>query len=584
MKLRTSPRILRFGAFEVDLRAGELRKQGLKIKLQEQPFQVLVLLIERPGEVVTREEMQKRLWPADTFVDFDHGLNKAINKIREALGDSADRPHFIETLARRGYRFIAAGDSEEKSAAGEPQLEKPIRSIAVMPFSNMGNDPEMQYLCDGMTESIINSLAQLSEVRVMARSTVFCYKARETDPRAVGRDLNVQAVLVGRIVLRGDVLTLGTELVDVRNRWLLWGEHYQRKLSDVLEVQEEIAEVISEKLRLRLTGEEKKRVSKRYTTSGEAYQDYLKGRYHCNKMTREDLAKGIGFFEAAIRKDPNYALAYVGLADAYGLFGFFGAHPPRTVIPRARELAAIALNLDENLAEAHATLGGILKAYDWNWQAAEEEYKRAMELNPNYATAHRLYAGFLAALGRSEEAMKAFHRAQELDPLSVVINMEGAWNLYMAREFEQSVEQSAKTLEIEPHFAPAHFTLGLAYEQMGEYKDAIQALEKTRDGSQGNPATLAGLGHAFAVAGQPGAALKILKELKEISKRTYVSPYALAIVYAGLCDHDRGFESLERAFRERDVWLVWLKREPRFDCLRSDTRFEDLLRRIGFPG
>ncbi len=578
------PRIVRFGVFEVDLRAGELRKHGLRIKLQEQPFQVLAMLLERAGEIVTREEMQKKLWPSDTFVDFDHGLNKAINKIREALGDSADSPRYIETLARRGYRFIAGGGPVVSPSANELPPVNTIRSLAVMPFVNAGNDPELEYLCDGITEGIINSLAQLPEVRVMARCTVFSYKGREIDPRAVGRELNVQAVLVGRIVVRGDVLTIGTELVDVKDGWLLWGEQSQRGLSDLLEIQEEIAETISEKLRLRVTGESKKRLSKRYTSDSGAYQDYLKGRYHCNKMAQKDVIAGIGFFEAAIRKDPNYALAYVGLADAYGLLGYFGAHPPRTVIPRTKELAAIALSIDEDLAEGHATLGNILKDYDWNWQAAEEEYKRALELNPNYAAAHRLYAGFLAALGRKEESTKEFRQAQELDPLSVVINNEGAWNSYMAREFEQSIEQSIKTLEIEPHFAPAQFTFGLACEQLGRYDEAIQALKKARDGSQGNPATLAGLGHAFAAARKPKEALKILSELTEMSKGSYVSAYGLGIVYAGLGNQDKGTESLDKAFRERDVWLVWLKTEPRFDGLRSDARFQEILKRIGFPG
>lgn len=578
------PRIVRFGVFEVDLRAGELRKHGLRIKLQEQPFRVLALLLERAGEIVTREELQKKLWPSDTFVDFDHGLNKAINKIREALGDSADRPRYIETLARRGYRFIAGSGLVLNPSANEIPLAHTIRSLAVMPFANAGNDPELEYLCDGITEGIINSLGQLPAIRVMARCTVFSYKGREIDPRAVGRELSVQAVLVGRIVVRGDVLTIGAELVDVKDGWLLWGEQSQRRLSDLLEVQDEIAETISEKLRLHVAGETKKHLPKRYTSDSGAYLDYLKGRYHCNKMAHHDVIAGIGFFEAAIRKDPNYALAYVGLADAYGLLGFFGAHPPRTVIPRTKELAAIALSIDEGLAEGHATLGNILKDYDWNWQAAEEEYKRALELNPNYAAAHRFYAGFLAAMGRSQESTKEFRQAQELDPLSVVINNEGAWNSYMAHEFEQSVEQSIRTLEIEPHFAAAHFTLGLACEQLGRYDEAIQALKKARDSSLGNPATLAGLGHAFAVGGQLKEALKVLGELKELSKRSYVSSYGLGIVYAGLCDHDRGCESLDKAFRERDVWLVWLKTEPRFDGLRSDVRFQEISKRIGFHG
>lgn len=572
--------VARFGVFEADLRTRELRKRGLRLKLEEKPFQILELLLERAGELVTREALREKLWP-DTFVGFDRSLNTAINKLRQVLGDLAVNPRFVETRPRRGYRFIAPVEMPGAGMRSSPQPSEAIDSIAVLPFQNAGGDPEMEYLSDGLTESLIHSLSQLPEVRVMARSTVFRYKGREVDPQTVGRDLNIRVVLTGKVVRRNGTLIIGTELVDVDNGWRLWGEQYNRKLSDIIVVQEEIAKEISEKLRLRLTGGGKKRLGKRYTENTDAYRDYLKGRYYWNKMTEEGLKKSIGYFEQAIQKDPNYALAYAGLADSHSLFGFFSLLPPKEVMPRAKEAALKALAIDDGLAEAHASLAGIKKVYDWDWLAAEREYQRALELNPNYATAHHWYADYLSAVGRSQEALAEIQRAQELDPLSLVISMEVAWNLYMAREYDRAVEQSLKTLEMESDFSPAHYTLGLAYEQVARYEEAIAALQEARNTSGGNPVSLAALGHAYATAGRRREAMKTLNELRKISERSYVSPYWSAILYAGLGENAPAFEWLEKAYEERDVWLVWLKAEPRFDSLRSDPQFEDLLRRVG---
>jgi len=441
----------------------------------------------------------------------------------------------------------------------------------------------MEYLSDGITESLINSLSQVPGIRVMARCTMFRYKGRATDPQSVGRDLGARALLVGEVARRTNALVIGTELVEVENGWRLWGEQYSRKLSDLLTVEQEISREITEKLRLRLTQEDKKRLARRPTASPEAYQDYLKGRFYWNKTTEESLRKAIAYFERAIEKVPFYALAYTGLSDVYCLFGYFNLVSPRELLPKAKQAAIRALEIDEGLAEAHASLAGIMKSYDWDWQGAEREYQRALELNPNYAEAHRWHADFLSAIGRSQEALRENRKAQELDPLSLVISMEGAWNLYMARDYPAAEQQALKTLEMEPNFAPAHFALALAYEQMGKRKDAIAAFERTQSSSGRNPATLAGLGHALGGAGRKTAPRAVLKELHAISKRCYVSPYCFALVHAGLGEKDQAFEWLEKAVEDHDVWLVWLKTEPRFDNLRSNPRFQSLLGRVGLP-
>ncbi len=442
------PRAVRFGVFEFDLRSGELHKQGRRIRLEGQPVQVLIKLLERPGELIAREELQKELWPSDTFVNFEQSLNAAVKRLRQALGDSPANPRFVETLARRGYRFIApvSGLAESTSLPASPATT--VRSLAVLPFGNTDGDPETEYLADGITESIINQLSHLPIMRVMSRSTVFRYKDKSLDPRAVGRKLNVDAVLLGRVLQRGDALLVVAELVDVQNGWQLWGEQYNRRMADILAVEEEMAREISEKLRLRLTGEDRSRLAKRYTQSSEAYQDYLRGRYHWNRLSEEGLKKGIEYFERAIHRDPNYALAYAGLADSYGLLGFFGLASAAAVMPKAKEAARRAIEIDDGLAEAHASLAGIFKIYDWDWAASEREYKRAIELDPNYATAHRMYAAFLAAVGRADEAMRESRLALQLDPFSLVISMEIAWNCYMARDYRRAAEEALRTIEL----------------------------------------------------------------------------------------------------------------------------------------
>jgi TolB-like protein len=355
--------VIRFSVFEADLRAGELRRNGSKVKLQEQPFQILAMLLERPGEIVTREELRARLWSANTFVDFDHGLNSAIRRLRDALGDSAENPGFVETLGRRGYRFIAP----VASRVLQERQHEPIESVAVLPFANRSADPNTDYLSDGITESLINNLSQISTLRVMARSTVFRYKGKDADPRKAGRDLQVRAVLSGRLLKHGSSLIIQAELMDVATGSQLWGGQYNRQAEDVFLLQDDLSREISEKLRLRLTGDEKQRLTKRYTEDAEAYRLYLKGRYHWNKRNPEGLQKAVDYFQQALNRDPAYPLAYAGLADTYAYLSFFLVVPPRQAMPKAKTAAVRALEIDDHLAEAHVSLGYVSFTYDGDW-------------------------------------------------------------------------------------------------------------------------------------------------------------------------------------------------------------------------
>lgn len=575
------PRSVRFGLFEFDLRSGELRKQGRRIRLEGQPVHVLIKLLEYPGELISREDLRKELWPADTFVNFEQSLNAAVKRLRQALGDVPANPRFIETLARRGYRFIAPVSIPSMSSDAAAPPPRAIESLAVLPFGNTDSDPETEYLADGITESIINHVSRVADVRVMARSTVFRYKDKALDPRALGRKLNVDAILLGRVQQRGDALLVGAELVDVQNGWQLWGEQYNRKLVDIFSVEEEISGEISEKLHRRLSGEDRSRLAKRYTRSTEAYQDYLKGRYQLNRLTEDALKKGIEYFERAIHRDRDYALAYTGLADAFGLLGFMGLAPAAEVMPKAKEAARRAIAIDDGLAEAHVSLAGIFKNYDWDWAAAELEFKKALALNPRYANGHRIYASFLAAVGRPEESLRESRLALELDPLSLPILLEVAYNRYMAHDYERALDEALRTLELEPRFAPAQSILGQIYEQQGRYEEAIAASENARDLSGGHPATLASLVHMLAGAGRAQEAGELLGKLTNISLRQHVSPYWLALAYAGVGETSAALDQLEKAYGQHDVILVWLGTEPRLDKLRSEPRFAELLRRIG---
>lgn len=571
-------RRLRFGVFELDLQDRELRKGGLNLRLQQKPFQVLELLVRNPGTLVTRTELARHLWP-DLHVSFDRSLNTAVNVLRQTLGDSSRSCRYIETRSGLGYRFVARVEAIDEPIAGSP-FRDTTHSIAVLPFENLTADLDVALLADGIAEGVIAALSGVEQLRVIARTTAFRFRGPEHEPQAVGNQLKVRVVLSSRVAYRGSSLIISTELVEVQTGRRLWGEQYSRMRSEVFGVERSIAAQIVEVLNLPSGARQSRRLKKDYTANLEAYQDYLKGRYFYNKMTEEDLHKSIAHFEAALREDPNYSLAYTGLADTYSLFAFLGILAPREACRRAKQLTKAALEIDDELAEAHASSASVRRVFDWDWPAAEAGYLRALELNPNYADAHHWYAAHLSAMQRPEEALREIRTAQELDPLSLVINMEVAWNLYMARDFRGALEQAWKTLVLEPRFAAAQHTLGLAYEQLEMNDEAVTELQNARTCSGGHPATIAALGHVYATAGHRNRASQALRELDQLSKGRYVSPYWRALVYAGLGMDDLALEALEMACEDRDVWVVWLKVEPRLDRLRSSVRFHNLLRKL----
>ena len=461
--------------------------------------------------------------------------------------------------------------------------KEPITSIAVLPFVNASNNPDAEYLSDGISESLMNSLSQVPKLRVVPRSTVFRYKGRDIDPQTTGRELGVRAVLTGKLVQRGDTLSIQTELIDVEEGSQLWGAQYNRKLADLLAVQEEISREISEKLRIRLSGEERKQLTKRYTENTEAYQLYLKGRYYWNKRTAEGLKKGVEYFRQAIDMDPNYALAYAGLADTYNVLPIWTPIETKEAYPKAKSAALKALEIDDTLAEAHISLAYALYRYDWDWSAAEREFKRGIELKSNYATAHQWYSFYLSAMGRVEEAIVEIKRAQDLEPLSLFINSDVGWALYRARQYDQAIPQLRKTIEIDPTFGYSHYNLGLVYEKKGMYDAAIDEMRKAVELSEGPHLILAALGHSYAVSGRRAEALDVLDQLKERAKREHVSAYFIALIYTGLGHKDLAFVWFDKACQDREWFMPRLKDDLRLDNIRSDPRFANLMRCVGLP-
>jgi len=487
---------------------------------------------------------------------------------RAAIGISAVA--LIALLAAAGwfYRLRAGG--------GET-----IDSLAVLPFVNASADPNTEYLSDGITESLINSLSQLPHLKVMSRDSAFMYKGKDTDARTVGQALGVRAVFKGRVMQRGDDLEISAELVDARDNSHIWGQQYSRKSSDIFALQGELAKEMTSMLRMRLTGEDEKRMAKSYTVNPEAYQAYLKGRYWWNKRTEEGLNKGIEYFRQAIEKDPTYAVAYAGLADCYSSLAEYNIVLPKEAFPRANEAALKALEIDDTLAEAHTSLAKIKTVYDWDRSGADREFRRAIELNPSYATAHQWYGEALGQMGRLNEAVAQYKRALELDPLSLVINRNMGFIFIVEREYDQAIEQERKTLEIEPNFGGARYLLGQAYILKSLYKEAIAEAEKDVLISPRSVDALSWLGYTYAVAGGRAEALKVIDKLTQLSKQMHVPPSYMAAIHVGLVEKDKAFEWLEKGYEERSIGSGFgINPDPIWDPLRSDPRFADLLRRM----
>jgi len=463
------------------------------------------------------------------------------------------------------------------------RVSKIIGSLAVLPFENVSRDPENEYLSDGIAGSLINILATVPRLRVMAQSTVFRYKGREIDPQAVGRELHVRAVLTGRMMQSGGSLRIGTELVDVATGAQLWSAQFDRKPGDIFLIQDEISNEISGKLRLQLTRAEKKRLIRRDTEDAEAYRLYLQGRHHWNRWTEEGFYKAIGYFQQAVEKDPSYALAYTGLAESYVLLGWNSYLPGKDAFPKGKAAAITALQLDPDLGEAHTSLAAALWLHDWRWQEAQTEFKRSLELNPSYPTANHWHAEYVMTMGRQLEAIAKMKDSQELDPLSLIINVAIGWASYMARRYDDAVEQLLRTVELDPNYPVTHWILGLLYRKTGRYELAITAGEKGVNLSGGSPLMRAALAHTYGESGRAKAALQLLDDLTELAKHKYVAPHFFVGIHIGLGEHERAIEYLEKSWEDHSHWLIYLHLDPSMDALRSNPGFQDLLRRVGLP-
>jgi serine/threonine protein kinase/Tfp pilus assembly protein PilF len=564
--------------------------------------------------VLTRAPVSPRSLNPDIPPRLEEILNKALHKDREQrYQHAADIRNDLQRLERDtdSAGRAAEGDTESVPISSTNQLQstrahaageqsgpnstartralrserasKVINSLAVLPFENASRDPEHEYLSDGIAGSLINILATVPKLRVMAQSTVFRYKGRGIDPQAVGRELNVRAVLTGRIMQSGGALRIGTELVDVATGSQLWGAQYDRKPGDIFAIQDEISNEISEKLRLKLTPAEKKRLTKRQTRDAEAYRLYLKGRHHWNQWTEEGFYKAIEYFQQAVEKDPSYALAYTGVADSYVLLGWNGYLPPKDAFPKGKMAAMEALRLDTDLGEAHTPLAAVLWLHDWEWPEAEMEFKRSLAINPAYPTANHWYAEFLMTMGRNEEAIARMKTSQELDPLSLIISDAIGWAFYMAGRYDDAMEQLRRTVELDPNYPVTYWILGLLLRKMGRYELAIAEGEKGVNLSGGSSLMRAALAQTFATAGRKKEAIQILDDLTELTKQKYVAPYFFAGIHVGLGEDDRAIEYLEKSYEEHSHWLIYLHLDPSMDGLRSNPRFQDLLHRVGLP-
>ncbi len=624
MRSGNLPSLLRFGIFEVDPLAGELRKEGIKIKLQDQPFRVLLMLLDRPDELVTREQIQQKLWPGNTFVDFERGMNRAINKLREALLDDAASPRFIETLPRRGYRFLVpvmretahipdlvpfhavppaklirlsalVKDSTGKLLAGALGLvaliaagifnrvlpivtREPIRSVAVLPLENLSRNAAEDYFADGLTDALITDIAKIRSLRVISRTSIIRYKGPLKSLHQIAKELNVDAVVEGTVVHSAQRVRVTAQLIRTRDDRHLWSETYERDSGDIVRIQDEVAEAIADQIRGKLATHGQAGARR---VNPQAYEAYLQGSHFGNMVRSADLTKSIELLQQAIQLDPLYAEAYAGLSHSYYVLGMLGFWPAADAYSQARAAAIKALQLNDTIAEAHNTLAEVEKGYEWDWQGAEAEYKRTFELNPSYSTAHAGYADYLTKMGRYDEGIAEANRARDLDPISASSLTSLGRILYRARRYDKAIAACKKARELDPNYANSLWWMALSYEQNHDFIEAV-ATARTAVNLSDSPTYKAVLAHACARAGDRTSATRTLDELKTLSKQRYVSPVDLATVYAGLGDRDAAFEWLEHAYRERTMRVQELP-DPMFDSLHIDPRYRDLMRRLGLP-
>jgi TolB-like protein/DNA-binding winged helix-turn-helix (wHTH) protein/Tfp pilus assembly protein PilF len=624
----------RFGPFEFDERTGELRRGGFPVKLQEQPARVLGLLLLNKGDLVAREQIRGHLWPDDTFVDFEHGLNTAIKKLREALEDSAERPNYIETLPRKGYRFIAAvsfgGASGQEPAARDAAIapESPtanfatqpratlhrlrplgviavllilvlsgagvwkfrflgasergeIHSIAVLPLENLSGDPSQEYFADGLTDELITDLAHISSLRVISRTTAMQYKGTRKTLPEIARELNVDGIVEGSVVVRDERVRITAQLIDAASDRHLWAENYEGELGGVLLLQSRVAGDITRTVKARITLPQQGAITKARPVQPAAYDAYLRGRYFFDKRKGEALKKSVEYFHQAIAADPGFAPAYAGLAESLPALNWFTGKPPVDAMPEAMAAARRALELDENLGEAHTALGALLSLYDWNWSEAEKELKRGLELNPNNSLAHDRYAMYLQSTGRLSEALLEAERAQELDPLSFFMNRELGRSLYLARRYDDAIRQLKKSEELEPNSSDVvWFWISLCYEAQGKQKETIEYRELQGRAERGtSEQKINSLHQAYLVGGWNRYwAVRLQQRLAD--KRANAEPYFTAVTEARLGHMDVAWDWMEKSADQREVWVTWIKVDPQLDNMRSDPRYKQLLLRM----
>jgi TolB-like protein/DNA-binding winged helix-turn-helix (wHTH) protein/Flp pilus assembly protein TadD len=631
-----------FGDFTLDQGRYRLQRGERLLRLEKLPMDLLILLVERRGELVSRDDIADHLWGKNVFLEVDHSINTAIRKIRLALHEDPEKPRFVETVVGKGYRFAApvivsngaanAAVLVESAAhaltvsspvdlsprpAAQPVMARaisvrglmllagvaalviftvtlvlyhrrgsnftsqpPIKSLAVLPLQNLSGDASQEYLADGMTEGLIGRLSGIHNLRVISRTSVMRLKDTHLSVPEIAKILQVDAIVEGSVIRDGSRIRVQAQLIRAATDEHFWSEAYDRELRDVLSLQSDVAQSIARKVEVTITGEEHARLSSARTVDPGTYEAYLKGRYYWNKRTSESMPKAALYFEQAISKDPGYGAAYSGLADCNSGLAWHGFMSPAEVLPRAYAAAQKAVEIDPQSAEAHASLALVLD-HKWDWPAAEVEFKRALELNPQYANAHHWYGDYLSIKGRHDEALAEAKRALELDSLNLMIGTWVGLRYYLARRYDGAIEQSRNTVDLDPHFAPAHLILGESYVQQGKHKDGLDELQKAASLSGGSPLYTAQVGVSVALAGEKKEALQVIRELRNISTKRYVSPYGIAQVYAALNDKQQTYKWLETAYLDRAVWMSYLAVDPVFDSIRSEARFRDLLHRVG---
>ncbi|MDT8067639.1 MAG: winged helix-turn-helix domain-containing protein [Terriglobia bacterium] len=610
---------IQFGVYTVDVRAGEISKHGTRIRLQDRPFRILLILLSQPGQLVTRDELRQQLWPDGTFVDFDRGISSAMNKLRSALGDTAANPKFIETVGRRGYRFtypVTRLDTEQQPAPpsqgppvsplAAPSKRKwlratvvsvlivaaiaaayfvsdrtsaaPIRSIAVLPLKNLSSSADEEFFSEGLSDELSTKLASLPGLRVISRDSVMQYKGSEKSLPEIAKELHVDGLVQGSVLRFGDKVRITVQLVQASTGRYLWAASYEREQRDVIELQNEVTRQIADNVRLNLNPADRERLTTAQTVDPQAHDDYLRGLAYLKKRTTPDMSMAAQYFEKAVSRDPGYAQAYAGLADADALLAAYIPRPPRENIEKARAAALKAIELDNRLAEAHTSLALIYQNYDWNWDAAEREYQRAIALDPNYATAHHWYAEFLSYMGRFDESAAEYARARQLDPFSLIIRTDYAVSLYYARKYDASVAEFLAVQAIDPEFPRAHIIADV-YAQQERFDEAIADAQKQLEENAlwGN----ARLARFYALAGQRQKAEQLLRHMEQLYGRDKTNPNLLIPGLIALGHDERAITLLERAYDQHYTTMTWLKVDPLYDPLRSNPRFQSLLKRVG---